>query len=42
MHREGIETPKNEPLAEARFRQGCDLGYQNACKALELTPSLAR
>jgi hypothetical protein len=42
MHREGIETPKNEPLAQARFRQGCDLGYQTACKALELTPSLAR
>ena len=42
MHREGIETPKNEPLAQARFRQGCDLGYQTACKALELTPSFPR
>ena len=34
MHRQGIATPKNEPLAQARFRQGCDLGDQNACQAL--------
>ena len=34
MHREGIETPKNVPLAQARFRRGCDLGYGQACEAL--------
>ena len=35
MHRQGIETPKDEPLAQARFRKGCDLGYREACEALE-------
>jgi len=42
MHREGFETARNEPLAQARFRQGCNLGYQEACKALEQTPSIAK
>jgi TPR repeat protein len=35
MHRQGIATPKNETLAQARFRQGCDRGDRNAFQALE-------
>ena len=35
IHREGIETPRNLPLAQARFRQGCEMGYKGACEALE-------
>jgi hypothetical protein len=42
MHRQGIETPKNELLAQARFRQGCDLGDRNACGALEPTAALSK
>ena len=38
MHRQGIETPKNESLAQARFRQGCDGGDRNACQALGPQP----
>jgi Sel1 repeat len=40
MHREGLATAKNPPLAVARFRRGCDLGDRNACEALG--PSSAR
>jgi len=36
MHRQGIATPKNESLAQARFRRGCDLGNGQACEALGL------
>jgi TPR repeat protein len=42
MHREGFGTARDESLAQARFRQGCKLGYQDACKALEQTPSAAK
>jgi len=38
IHREGIETPKNLPLAQARFRQGCEMGFTDACEALEPAP----
>ena len=34
MYRKGIETPKNEAMAQARFRQGCNFGEQKACEAL--------
>ncbi len=42
MHRQGIATPRNEPLAQARFRQGCGLGDQEACGALKQKPLVAR
>lgn len=42
MHRQGIETPVNEPLAEARFRQGCNLGDREACDALKPTRPVAK
>jgi len=42
IHREGFGTARDESQAQARFRQGCQLGYQDACKALEQKPSVGK
>jgi TPR repeat protein len=42
IHREGFATQKNHTLAQVRFRQSCDLGYQTACQALEQSSSVGK